>query len=296
MVSFSVRRALAIGLFLSALILIIELAGGFVFHSTALVADALHVITDLLAISFSFVALTISARPPSDSSTYGFHRFEVIASLVNGLSLMGVVLIIMYEAIERILHPTIIGIPGTIAFAGVALVLNLTASKILKNAQSNFPSHEDLNLKSSQMHIFGDALASMAVIVGALLVYLTSLRFIDPLVAIFIGFIVLRSAVQITMQGGAIILERSPIKDMQELKQNLLEVKGVSDVHDFHAWRICSHITVASMHACIDSTSKERTAEVRDALQNRLAQRGVQHVTIQLEEVCCLPSHQHIDG
>jgi cobalt-zinc-cadmium efflux system protein len=296
MVRFSVRKALTIGLSLSALILVLELAGGLVFHSTALVADALHIITDVLAISFSFVALTISARPPSDTSTYGFHRFEVIASLVNGLSLIGVVLVIVYEAIEGILHPMIIGIPGTIAFASIALILNLAASKILRNAQSSFPPHEDLNLTSAQMHLFGDALASAAVIIGAISVYLTGLRFIDPLVAIFIGLIVLRSAVQITMQGGVIILERSPIKDMQDLKQNLLEVKGVSDVHDFHAWRICTHITVASMHACIDSTSKARATEIRDALQNRLAQKGVQHVTIQLEDVCCVPSHQHVDG
>ncbi len=291
--SFDARKALLLGLLLSVVILVFELVGGTLFHSAALVADALHVITDILAISFSFVALTISVRPPSETSTYGFHRIEVIASLVNGLSLIGVVGVIMFEAVEKFLHPETIGIVGTVAFASVALVLNLLASRILKKAQTNFPGHEDLNLQSAQTHIFGDALASLAVIIGALAVYLTGIVLIDPLVAIFIGLIVLRSAVRITMQGGAIILERSPIKNLPELKKSLLKVRGVSDVHDFHAWRICSHITVASMHACLDSTGKGRTTEVRNALEEQLAEKGVQHVTIQLEDVCCVPSHQH---
>ena len=291
----NVRTALLLGLFLSVLILVFELLGGLLFHSTALVADALHIITDILAISFSFVALTISARPPSDSSTYGFHRIEVIASLVNGLSLIGIVGVIVFEAIKRVLHPQNIGILGTVTFGAIALVLNLASSQILKSAQSNFSGHEDLNVASAQTHILGDALASLAVVIGALAIYVTGLRIIDPLVAIFISLIVLRSAIRITMQGGAIILERSPIKNLQELKKNLLAVKGVSDVHDFHAWRICSHITVASMHACIDPALKEQSLEIRKDLQDRLADKGVQHVTIQLEEVCCIPSHEHSD-
>jgi cobalt-zinc-cadmium efflux system protein len=217
----------------------------------------------------------------------------VIASLVNGLSLIGVVGIIVYEAIVRLLHPQNIGILGTVTFGAIALVLNLAASQILKSAQPNFSDHEDLNVASAQTHIFGDALASLAVVIGALAIYLTGLRIIDPLVAIFIGLIVLRSAIRITMQGGAIILERSPIKNLQELKKNLLAVNGVSDVHDFHAWRICSHITVASMHACIDPALKEQTVGIRKDLQDRLAETGVQHVTIQFEEVCSIPSHEH---
>jgi len=275
-------------------ILVVELVGGIVFKSTALVADALHITTDILAISFSFVALTISSRPPTERSTYGYHRIEVIASLVNGLSLIGVVIVIMYEAFTRFLNPQPINIGGTISFAAIALVLNVVSSRVLSRAQSEIKG-EDLNVSSARLHILGDALASLAVIIGAVAIYFTGVTIIDPIVAVLIGLIVLRSAIKITMQGGAIILERSPIKNMDQLEQNLLSVDGVSDVHDFHAWRICSHITVASMHACVNPSAKGKSLEVRRELENKLSQSGVQHVTIQLEDVCCVPPHGHED-
>ena len=288
------RRALSVSLILSIAILAIELTGGLAFRSTALIADALHIVTDILAISFSFIALTISSRPPSGSSTYGYHRLEVVASLVNGLSLIGIVIVIMYTAYTRLLNPQRIDTIGTVGFAAVALLLNIASSRMLSNAQSAFHEEDkDLNVASAELHILGDALASLAVIVGALAIFFTGLHIIDPLVAIFIGLIVLRSAIKITRQGGAIILEKSPIKNMQGLKERLQSVNGVSDVHDFHAWKICSHITVASLHACLDSSGKEKPLDVRKELENKLNESGVQHVTIQLEEVCCVPSHGH---
>lgn len=287
------KKALAAALILSIAILAIELTGGMVFRSTALVADALHIVTDILAISFSLFALAISSRPPSGPSTYGYHRMEVMASLVNGLSLIGIVVAIMFTAYGRLLNPQPINITGTITFAAVALALNVLSSRILGRAQLELPDHDDLNVSSAKSHIFGDALASVAVIVGALAVSATGQRFIDPLVAIFIGIIVLWSAIKITTQGGAIMLERSPIKNMQALQQKLLGVNGVGDVHDLHAWRICSHITVASMHACLTSSGKEKSMEVRKELESKLSEWGVQHVTIQLEDECCIPLHGH---
>ncbi|MCL5066772.1 MAG: cation diffusion facilitator family transporter [Thaumarchaeota archaeon] len=290
------KKALTIALILSGAILVIELTGGLVFRSTALIADALHIVTDILAISFSFFALTISTRPPSGSSTYGYHRIEVVASLVNGLSLIGIVAIIMYTAYVRLMNPQAIDVIGTVSFASVALVLNIASSRVLSNAQSGFhEENEDLNVSSAELHILGDALASLAVIVGAIAIFFTGLHIIDPIVAVFIGLIILRSAVRITRQGGAIILEKSPIKNMQGLMETLQRVKGVSDVHDLHAWRICSHITVASLHACLDTSNKEEPMVVRKELERKLNESGVQHVTIQLEEVCWVPSHNHKD-
>ena len=288
------KNALSVALILSCAILVIELTGGLVFRSTALMADALHIVTDILAISFSFVALTVSARPPSGRSTYGYHRMEVVASLVNGISLMGIVLVIMYTAYTRLINPQTIDVLGTVSFAVVALVLNITSSRVLSNAQSAFnEENKDLNVSSTELHILGDALASVAVIVGSIAIFFTGLHFIDPLVAIFIGLIILRSAVNITRQGGAIILERSPIKNMQALKETLQSVRGVSDVHDFHAWKICSHITVASLHACLVATGKDRPTAIRKELESKINESCVQHVTIQLEEVCCMPTHGH---
>ncbi len=222
---------------------------------------------------------------------------EVIASIFNGLSLIGIVALIMYTAYARFLHPETINAGGTIAFAAIAVGLNLISSRVLSGSQAQLGREtEDQNITSTQKHIIGDAMASLAVIVGATAVYFTGLTIIDPIVAVFIGLIVLRSAIKITMQGSAIILERSPIKNMPQLEQNLLRVSGISDVHDFHAWRICSHITVASMHACLNSSGKNNPMLVRRDLESKLNESGVQHVTIQFEDECCVPSHAHRDS
>jgi len=242
---------------------------------------------------FSFLALMVSARPPTSSLTYGYHRFEVLASLVNGLSLLGIVGAIMYAAYQRILAPQPIFIPGTVAVAFAAMLLNILASRVLRGAQAEISGPKDENVRSAELHLFGDALASCAVIVGATAVYLTGEYLIDPVVAVFIGLIVLRNAVKTIVQGGAIIMERSPVRDPVALRERLVAVEGVADVHDLHIWRICSHITVASMHACLDSAGRSDAGAVRRRLEERLDEAGIHHVTIQLEEVCCAPVHGH---
>ena len=289
------RRALFVALLLSLMILLTELTGGILFRSTALMADALHVVTDILAILFSFLALVVSARPPTSSLTYGYHRFEVLASLVNGVSLLGIVGAIMYEAYQRLLAPQPIYITGTVAVAFAAMLLNILASRVLRGAQAEISGPRDENVMSAELHLFGDALASFAVIVGAVAVFLTGQNFLDPVVAVFIGLIVLRSALRTIAQGGAIILERSPVRDPAALREKLVAVEGVADVHDLHIWRICSHITVASMHACLDTAGRRDAGAVRRRLEEQLDAVGIHHVTIQLEEVCCAPVHGHED-
>ena len=287
------RRALSLALFLSCAILVVELVGGSLFHSAALTADALHVITDILAVLFSLLALSISARPPTERLTYGFHRYEVLASLVNGFSLFAIVGIIMYEAYLRLLTPQPIFVLGTAAFASVAMVLNIVASRILNSVQARIPGHRDDNVASVELHLFGDALSSLAVIVGAVAVFLTGRYFLDAIIAAFIGLIVLRSAIKTTVEGGAIFMERSPLKDIGALRQRLVNVKGVVDIHDLHVWRICSHITVASMHACLDVQGKSNSGSIRNQLEHEMNDLGIDHVTIQLEEICCTPVHGH---
>jgi cobalt-zinc-cadmium efflux system protein len=290
------RRALFVALSLSSAILVIELAGGLLFRSTALTADALHVVTDILAVAFSLVALTVSSRPPNDSLTYGYHRFEVVASLVNGLSLIGIAVVIVYQAYLRFLSPATIDVVGTVSFAAIGVGLNVLSSRVLQGAQTNLQGDHDLNLASARTHVFGDAIASLAVIAGAIGVSVTGLTYLDPVVAVLIAILVVRSAVGITMQGGAIILERSPFRDMAELQRRLGGFSGVSDVHDLHVWRICSHITVASMHACLDADGRTDPSAVRHGLEAEMGRLGMQHVTIQLEDVCCTPRHEHMKG
>jgi cobalt-zinc-cadmium efflux system protein len=296
----SISLRLATALALSLGVFVAELVGGLFFHSSALVADALHIFTDIFAIGFSLGALTISARPPTSTLTYGYHRIEVFASFANGISLFVITGLIVYNAYLKIVFPSSLDVPGTIAVAAIALAINSVSHTILKknpnpsNSELPYMVGEDLNIKSASTHILGDALSSAAVIAGALAVYFTHAYLFDPVVAAFIGLIVLRSAALITWAGLSIMLEKSPVKNMIALESDLEKVNGVSDVHDLHVWRICSHITIATLHACLNDEGKAQRVETMNELEGKLAKSyGVQHATIQLEEVCCVPRHGH---
>lgn len=298
----STRSRLEIALALAIVVLVVELLGGFEFNSSALFADALHVFTDIFAIAFSLFALTVSARPPTRTLTYGYHRVEVFASIVNGVSLFAITALIGLEVYLKIAANTPINVFGTVAVAAAALVLNMTSRRVLSgshsvahNVDAPYLVDEDLNVKSATTHVYGDALASLAVIVGAALVYFTGDNIFDPIVAAFIGLIVLRSAIATTWAGLTIMLERSPVQNMVALESELETVNGVSDVHDLHVWKICSHITIATMHACLNEAGRTRRSETMSELEGRLSKSyGVQHSTIQLEDVCCVPQHGHM--
>ncbi len=287
------RQALFAALLISIGVLSIELAGGLLYGSVALVADALHVTTDIFAVSLSLVALRLASRPPTGGLTYGYHRIEVVAGLVNGLSLMAITGIIAFQAYQRFVSPVHVVVEGTVALASAALVLNLLSSMIIRRSAAEAAGSEDLNVSSAEKHILGDALASFAVIVGAAAVFVTGQPLFDPLVAAFIGALVLNSAFRISQRSLAIILDRSPIRDMEGLGSRLAQTEGVANVHDFHVWRICSHITVASLHACLDEGGRLRRESVTGELEEKLNEVGVQHTTIQLEDVTCTPSHVH---
>jgi cobalt-zinc-cadmium efflux system protein len=297
----SVKDRLEIALALALVVLIVELAGGFEFNSSALVADALHVFTDIFAIGFSLFALTLSAKPPTGTLTYGYHRIEVFASLVNGVSLFAVATLIGLGAYVKIISHTQIDVPGTIVIAALALGMNLFSRRVLsgthsvaRNVDAPYLVDEDLNVKSATTHVYGDALASLGVIAGAILVYVTGNYIFDPIVAILVGAIVVRSAFATTWAGLTIMLERSPVKNMVGLESELENVQGVSDVHDLHIWKICSHITVATLHACLNDSGRTTRSETMSEIEVKLKKSyGVQHATIQLEDVCCVPKHNH---
>jgi cobalt-zinc-cadmium efflux system protein len=295
----SSKIALEIALALTVGILVVEIIGGLRFGSSALVADALHVFTDIFAIGFSLIALSISARPPTSRLTYGYHRLEVLASLTNGISLFFISGIIMLSAYSRFLNPIHIDILGTILVAALAFVINIVSNRVIDlsshpKALLLSPRRRDENVFSASTHIFGDALASLAVIFGALAVYFTGRALFDPLVAVLIGILVLKSAVTITWNGLSIVLERSPVTEMPVLEKELEKIDGVSDVHDLHVWRICSHITVATLHACLTDRGRSNRVETMNSLEQKLTTSfGVQHATIQLEDVCCVPKHGH---
>lgn len=282
-------QSLTIALVVSVSVALLEFVGGSIFGSVALRADAFHVVTDIFAISLSIGSLWASSRPPQGELTYGYHRFEVIASLVGGISLFGIALYVVYEAYSKFLSPQQFNVNGTIVLGLLAVGLNVFASSLINPTRGQ---QVDLNLASTRYHMFADGLSSLSVVLGATLVHFTGIEIIDPMVAILIAGVITLNAFSITRQVGAIILEKSPIENLEMFRKDLTHIIGINDIHDLHVWRICSHITVASMHVCVDPRLRDANY-VRDKIEAVIKAYGIQHSTVQIEDTGCTQTHEH---
>ena len=179
---------------LTACIFLMELIGGLWSNSLALLSDSAHVFMDLFALALSWFALYISSFPPSDTRTYGWHRSEVFASFINGISLFVVSGVIFYEAYERIISPPHVKSTGLRVVASIGLVANIIVAAKLKEH-----SHDDLNVRSAFIHVLGDALASVGVIIGGVIIYFTGLFVVDPIISVLIGLILIVGSTIIIM-------------------------------------------------------------------------------------------------
>ena len=273
------RRRLVWTLALTGTILIVEAVGGFVSHSLSLLSDAGHMMTDLLAMLLSLFALSMAARPATHHKTYGYHRFEILTALVNGTLLILVSLYLVYEAIRRMIRPEPVVAGLMLGVAVVGLVANLAGLALLSGSRGN------LNVRAALLHVLGDALSSLGVIVGALLIEWTGWYRIDAVISILIGCVILWGAVRLMKEACDILLEATPSgMVLGELSRVIRSVDGVVDLHDLHVWSITSGMPALSGHLVV----KDRFLSESDALLNRIKQVleerfGICHTTLQLE-------------
>lgn len=290
-----IEKRFIFSIVLTALILVVEVGGGMWTHSLALLSDAAHVFTDIFALGLSFMALRLSALPADDSHTYGYHRLEVLAALVNGLSLVLIAIGIWSEAIQRFSAPQIIRSNEMLIIAVIGLVVNIVVALVLgghdhdhseKHAQ---PVRKDLNVESAFLHVLGDAISSVGVIIAAVLIARTGWQWLDPLVSILIGFIIVISAWRVLRSSLHILVEGVPEGlSSSQIKSSLLNVPAVQQVHDLHVWNICSGHIALSAHVVLQDSSQCPQIQVMTDLKDMLlGQFGIEHTTIQFEECCC---------
>lgn len=284
------KAALRLVVIITLGILALEVAGALAFNSISLLADSFHVFGDFLAVAFSYIALRVAERPPKEHLTYGYHRLEVLSALTNGLTLFLMVGFIMYEAYLRLLNPQPVFAQAVLAVAVVGLVANMASARLLTSGEAHV---WDLNIKSAFYHVLGDALASVAVIGGALAITFTGIFIFDPLMAVVVALIVLRGAVGVTWDGLSILMEKAHAIDISGLRKMITGVDGVKGIHDVHVWKICSTVTAATAHIEIDNISIKESEDVRKTIQDKLCRNfNVQHCTIQFEtEVCTEPKN-----
>ena len=281
----TIERRFLIALLLTALALIMEVAGSKITGSLALLSDAAHVFLDIFALGISYIALRVSALPPDDRHSYGFHRFEVLAALANGIILAIISIGIFVEAYHRIYSPEPVKSGELLIFAAIGLVINLIVAFILIGGEHGKHEAEDVNVRSAFLHVMGDAISSIGVIAAAIIISRTGWTLADPIVSIFIGFIIIAGSFSVIRDSIHIIMEGVPksIKAV-DISNTMKSVPGVMDIHDLHIWNICPGHTVLSAHIVLADQSLNEAQKVMDMLKELLERDfGISHTTIQFE-------------
>jgi len=280
----SVTSKLKYGIILSSLILAAELVGGILANSLALLADAGHVFTDIIALALSWYGVRQAERPASNRMTFGYHRVGVIIAIVNALSIFAIALFIFYEAIRRLQQPPEVDSPIMLIVATIGLSVNLLVAFWLRKEQ-----RANLNIRSAFMHSLGDALASIGVILGGIIILTTGLFVVDPIISIAIGLIIILAAWNIFRDGLGVLLEATPSGiDLSQMISDLKNVPGVKDVHDTHVWSITPQLHAMSCHVLIDDRLTSEVAGIRQKIEEiLLKQYQIEHTTLQMEcELC----------
>ena len=274
---------------LTATFLVAEIVGGLLTNSLALLSDAAHMATDVIALTIALVAVRLSRRPPDAKRTYGYARMEAIGALVNGGMLFLVAGWIIWEAVDRFREPPEVASTGMLVVAALGLVINLVSMRLLKAG-----SGESLNVRGAYLEVWADMLGSVGVIVGAIIIMLTGWTIADPIIAVLLGLWVLPRTWTLMSQAGHILMQGVPDGlDLEAVRSALLEHPGVAEIHDLHAWALGSKEPVLTVHVVAD----EATA-ARDALRVKLAQMlserfDITHATLQVEAVPCHTEHVH---
>ncbi len=273
-----------IAIALTAVTLLAEVVGGFWTNSLALLSDAAHVFMDLFALTLSLAAVKLARLPASDRHTFGFHRSEVFASFINGLTVFLMALVILYEAWGRFTAPQEVKSLPMLVIAAIGLVMNLLAARALHRH-----SHDDLNVKSAFLHVIGDAAASVGVIAGGLIMHYSGWYQLDALISVGIGLLILTGAGRVLRDAVHILMEGTPRGlELSDVADAIRSIEGVRDIHHLNIWTVCSHILSLSVHVDIDSGNEERRVEILHAIEHLLAERfHINHTTIQMECAGC---------
>jgi cobalt-zinc-cadmium efflux system protein len=273
------KKALLVSFLLIASFMVIEVIGGLVTNSLALLSDAGHMLSDAAALGLSYLALRLGERKATKSKTYGYKRFEIIAASINGVTLIVISIYIFYEAFHRIINPPEVKSLGMLLISVLGLVVNIIAAWILMSGDKD----ENLNVRSAFLHVIGDMLGSAGAITAALLIYFFDWGIADPIASIIVAVLIIISGWRVTRESFHILMEGTPSQiDMKDVKNALLKIPKVCGVHDLHIWTITSGFPTLSCHVVISEGATHD--DVLMLAQSMLHdQYGIEHSTIQVE-------------
>ncbi len=278
----SERRILLV-LLMTASLMVVEVVGGVLSGSLALLADAGHMLTDAAALALAWLAFRLGRRPSDRRRSFGYHRLQVLAAFVNGLSLFLLSAWILWEAAQRLMEPQPV-LGGTMmAVAVLGGLGNLAGFYILHRGD-----RENLNVRGAALHVLGDLLGSVAAVVAAGIILATGWTPIDPILSVLVALLILRGAWEVVRQSAHILVEGTPVGiDVDELRNALHEaVPAVTDIHHVHVWSLTAERPLLTMHAVVPPGT-DRDAVLRDLVETLRGRFGIGHATVQVETGSC---------
>ncbi|WP_163833781.1 cation diffusion facilitator family transporter [Spartinivicinus ruber] len=289
-------RALFIAFIITTGFMVIEVIGGLIAGSLALIADAGHMLTDSFALALALVAIRLAKRTPDDKRSFGYQRFTTLAAFINAASLLLIVGWILIEAVQRFIEPQPVMGPTMLVIAIVGFAVNLLAFWLLHRGQQ-----QNINIRAATLHVLGDLLGSAAAIIAAVIIIVTGWTPIDPILSVVVSLLVLRSAWALLKETSHELLEGVPssLNTEQIVQKMPNELEGVINVHHVHAWQLGSEQLLVTLHVHADGSQyhDKLLATIHAWLYKQF---GIQHATVQLEYDQCeqfdcgpLPSHSH---
>lgn len=263
---------------LTAAIAIAEVVGGYLTNSLALMSDAGHMLTDVSALALSLVALWFAEKPANVKKTYGYYRLEILSALANGVLLLGITALILVEAYQRLWRPEPVDLGPMAIVTAIGLAANLVALKVLHRRES-------LNVRGAFLHVFGDMLSSVGVLVGAAIMWATGWFQVDAVISVAISLVIVLGAYRLVRDAVDVLLEAVPAHvDLAAVKELMSKIPGVVAVHDLHVWTISSDIYALSAHLVVLDPMACNNDEILSSVKHELYdQFGIDHTTIQIE-------------
>jgi cobalt-zinc-cadmium efflux system protein len=271
-------KRLTWALAITAVYFFAELVGGLLTNSLALLSDAGHMLSDIAALGLSVFAFRMARRPATAQKTYGYHRLEIVAALLNGLALWLVVGMILHAAYNRLFDPPEVDSLGMLVIAAIGLAVNIAAGVMLLGSH-----HESLNVRGALLHVMGDALGSLGAIAAGVTMLLTGWYLVDPIISALIGLLILYTSWSLVKESVGILMQSVPSEiELERVQKAIEQVGGVIQVHDLHVWSVTSGVFTLTAHAVIDGG--ENLQQVLNEIETVLKDRfRIEHTTIQLE-------------
>jgi cobalt-zinc-cadmium efflux system protein len=273
------KKALFWSFLLIASFMVVEVIGGFLTNSLALLSDAGHMLSDAAALGLSLFAMKLGERKATQSKTFGYKRFEIIAAALNGLTLILISIYIFYEAYHRLINPPEVQSMGMLTISVIGLIVNIIAAWILMSGDKD----ENLNVRSAFLHVLGDMLGSVGAITAALLIYFFGWGLADPIASIAVAILIIISGWRVTKESFHVLMEGTPAQiKVTEVKDALLKIPNVTNVHDIHVWSITSGVAMLSGHIAVagEGFHDRVLHQAQELLHDDF---GIEHSTLQVE-------------